>query len=67
MRSASTEAGLPEPIFQEDQGFSVIFRKDVFSAEYLNRMGLNARQIQAVEYIREKGKITNSEFQVLAQ
>jgi ATP-dependent DNA helicase RecG len=66
MRSASAEAGLPEPVFQEDQGFSVIFRKDVFSAEYLNRMGLNARQIQAVEYIREKGKITNSEFQVLA-
>jgi ATP-dependent DNA helicase RecG len=66
MRSACLEAGIPEPVFQEDQGFSVIFRKDIFSAEYLNRMGLNARQILAVEYIRAKGKITNSEFQVLA-
>jgi len=66
MCRASAEAGIPEPVFQEDQGFSVIFRKDVFSAESLSRMGLNARQIQAVEYIREKGKITNSEFQVLA-
>jgi ATP-dependent DNA helicase RecG len=66
MRSASAEAGLPEPVFQEDQGFSVIFRKDIFSAEYLIQEGLNARQIQAVGYIREKGKITNSEFQVLA-
>jgi ATP-dependent DNA helicase RecG len=27
---------------------------------------LNARQVQAVEFIRAKGKITNSEFQILA-
>jgi ATP-dependent DNA helicase RecG len=66
IRSASEAAGIPEPIFQEDQGFSVIFRKDVFSSEYLSQIGLNARQVQAVEFIRAKGKITNSEFQILA-
>ena len=66
MRSANEAAGLPEPVFQEDQGFSVIFRKDVFTTDYLSRVGLNSRQIQAVEFIRAKGKITNSEFQALA-
>jgi len=66
MRSASEAAGLPEPVFQEDQGFSVTFRKDVFNPDSLSQIGLNRRQIQVVEYIRAKGKITNSEFQTLA-
>jgi ATP-dependent DNA helicase RecG len=66
IRTACAEAGLPEPVFQEDQGFSVVFRKDIFNEEYLRQQGLNNRQIQAVAYIREHGKITNSEFQILA-
>jgi len=66
IRTACAEAELPEPVFQEDQGFSVIFKKDIFNAEYLGLQGLNDRQIQAVAYIREHGKITNSEFQILA-
>jgi ATP-dependent DNA helicase RecG len=66
IRTACAEAGLPEPVFQEDQGFSVVFKKDIFNAEYLGLQGLNDRQIQAVAYIREHGKITNSEFQILA-
>jgi len=63
MRSASAEAGLPEPVFQEDQGFSVIFRKDVFDRDYLVRAGLSERQITAVLYTRENGKITNADYQ----
>jgi hypothetical protein len=35
VRSASEAAGIPEPVFQEDQGFSVTFRKDVFDPESL--------------------------------
>ncbi|MCX6698498.1 MAG: helix-turn-helix domain-containing protein [Methanomicrobiales archaeon] len=66
IRTACAEAGLPEPVFQEEQGFSVVFRKDIFNAEALGQQGLNARQIQAVAYIREHGKITNSQFQILA-
>ena len=66
MRSASAEAGLPEPVFQEDQGFSVIFRKDVFNREYLVRAGLSERQISAVLYVRENGKITNADYQRIA-
>lgn len=29
----------------------------------LRKMGLNERQIKAVKYVKEKGKITNSEYQ----
>jgi len=66
MRSASAEAGLPEPVFQEDQGFSVIFRKDVFNRDYLVRAGLSERQISAVLYARDNGKITNADYQRIA-
>jgi ATP-dependent DNA helicase RecG len=66
-RSASEAAGIPEPVFQEDQGFSVIFRKDVFNREYLIRTGLSERQISAVLYARDNGKITNAEFQRTAE
>jgi len=66
MRTASADAGLPEPVFREDQGFSVIFRKDVFNREYLIRTGLSERQISAVLYARENGKITNADYQKLA-
>jgi len=65
MRSASAEAGLPEPVFHEDQGFSVIFRKDVFSAEYLAQMKLNERQLQAIPYLRKQGSISKREYQDL--
>ena len=63
MYSACTDAGIPEPVFQEDQGFSVIFRKDVFNRDYLMRAGLSERQISAVLYARENGKITNADYQ----
>jgi len=66
IRTACAEAGLPEPVFQENQGFSVVFRKDIFNAKDLGQLGLNARQIQAIAYIRVHGKITNSQFQILA-
>lgn len=66
IRTACADAKLPEPVFQEDQGFSVIFKKDIFNEEYLGQQGLNDRQIKAVAFIREHGKITNSEFQILA-
>jgi ATP-dependent DNA helicase RecG len=66
MRSASADAGLPEPVFHEDRGFSVIFRKDVFDRNYLVQAGLSERQISAVLYARETGKITNSDYQRIA-
>jgi len=62
MRKACTKAGIPEPKFEEHQGFRVIFRKDIYTEEYLRKLGLNERQIKAVLYVKEKGKITNKEY-----
>jgi len=44
-------------------GFSVRFYKDIYTEENLKKMGLNERQIKAVMYVKEKGKITNKEYQ----
>ncbi|MCD4843288.1 MAG: helix-turn-helix domain-containing protein [Methanosarcinales archaeon] len=57
------DAGLPEPIFEEYQGFQVVFRKDVYDEEYLRSLNLNERQIKAVMYVKEKEQITNKEYQ----
>ena len=55
--------GLPEPEFREEMGgFSVYFRKDVYTEEYLKELGLSERQIKAVMYVKEKGGITNREY-----
>lgn len=57
------KAGLPEPEFKEEfGGFSVYFYKDIYIEENLRKMGLNQRQIKAVMYVKEKGKITNKEY-----
>ena len=65
MRRACQKAGIPEPKFEVDKGFRVIFRKDIYTEEYLRKLGLNERQIKAVMYVKEKGKITNKEYQQL--
>ncbi len=58
--------GLPEPEFQHQQGgFLVTFSKDPYTPERLRALGLNERQIQAVLYVKEHGKITNREFRAL--
>lgn len=57
---------LPMPVFDEKfDGFLVIFRKDIYTAEYLKEVGLNERQIKAVMYVKGKEKITNKEYQEL--
>ncbi len=57
------EQGLPPPEFMEEfGGFSVVFRKDIYNEKYLRDIGLNERQIKAVLYVKEKGKITNKEY-----
>lgn len=58
------EAGLPEPIFEESWGgVMVTFLKDIYTEEYLKNLNLNERQIKALLYIKENGKITNSDYQ----
>ncbi len=63
------EQGLPEPEFIDTPigigAFTIAFNKDIYTEEQLRKMGLNERQIKAVMYAREKGKITNKEYQAL--
>ncbi|NIM15803.1 MAG: hypothetical protein GTO45_27750 [Candidatus Aminicenantes bacterium] len=65
MCKACSEVGLPEPHFEEYQGFRVTFRRDIFTEEYLRNLGLNERHIKALKYAKEKGKITNKDYQII--
>lgn len=59
-------AGLPEPEFEERVGgFWVTFRKDSLTEEQLRENGLNERQIQALLHLKEKRRLTNTEYQRL--
>jgi ATP-dependent DNA helicase RecG len=61
---ACKAAGLPEPTMEEKWGgFLVTLFKERFSKEELQKLGLNERQVKAVLYVKEKGKITNKEYQ----
>jgi ATP-dependent DNA helicase RecG len=63
MMEVCQAAGLPEPEFAEITGaFVVTFRKSKLTREYLEGLGLNERQIAAVEYVRRQGRITNREY-----
>ena len=60
------QAGIPEPVFSYDSSdISVEFRKDIYNEKYLQSLNLTERQIKAVLYVKEKGKITNSDYQTL--
>ncbi|MCL2149291.1 MAG: hypothetical protein FWH47_08155 [Methanomassiliicoccaceae archaeon] len=39
--------------------FMVALYKDMFNEAELTKLGLNSRQVKAVIYVKEKGKITN--------
>ncbi len=60
------QAGLPEPeLIEQDGGFFLTLFKNNLTKEQLTKLGLNERQLKAVEYVKEKGKITNKEYQSL--
>lgn len=60
------QAELPEPEMTElDGGFIITLFKDNLTPEQLAKLGLNDRQVKAVLFVKEKGKITNSEYQIL--
>ena len=59
-------AGLPEPRFEiMSGGISVTFFRDFLTKDYLSKKELNERQIEAVLFVKRKGRITNSEYQEL--
>jgi ATP-dependent DNA helicase RecG len=58
------QAGLPDPeIIEQDGGILVTLFKNKYSADQLRKLGLNERQVKAVIYVVENGKITNSDYQ----
>lgn len=61
------KAGIFLEFKEISNGFSVVFRKDIYTEEYLKKLGLNDRQVKAVLYVKEKEKITNKEYQELTK
>jgi ATP-dependent DNA helicase RecG len=67
MLDECASSGLPEPEFEERTGgLWLTFRKDMWTEEHLRSLGLNERQIKAMGYVREKGRITNADVRRLA-
>jgi ATP-dependent DNA helicase RecG len=60
-------AGLPEPLIENvSGGISVTLFKDISKKTIDFGPGeLNTRQLKALEFIREKGKIRNADYQIL--
>jgi ATP-dependent DNA helicase RecG len=57
---------LPIPEFQSTpNSFTVTFHRGVPTDERLRRLGLIERQVKAVHFIRERGSISNAEYQSL--
>lgn len=58
------QAELPEPEMVDlDGGISITLFKDNITLEKLTKFGLNDRQIKAVLILKERGRITNNEYQ----
>ena len=59
------KAGLPEPEFVSVRNleFQTIIARDVYTDVALANMGLNERQLTAVKYVKEKGRISNKIYQ----
>ena len=64
MLEGCKEYNIPEPVIVEEQGgLSVTFLKDIYTAEYLQTLNLNERQIKGILHAKEKGSIKNAEYQ----
>ena len=60
------DAGLPEPeIIERDGGMLITLFKDILNEDQLIKLGLNERQVKAVLFAKEKGSISNSQYQQL--
>lgn len=59
-------AELPEPeMVERDGGFLITLFKERLTEDQLQKLGLNERQTKALTYLKEKGKISNTEYQKL--
>jgi ATP-dependent DNA helicase RecG len=55
----------PEFVLIRNKEFRTILSRDTFTENSLVRLGLNERQIKAIKYVKEKGRITNREYRQL--
>jgi len=63
MIDACRNAGLPEPEFESDSGgFRALFRKIVPLEQRVAGLDLNERQLAALRYVQEKGRVTKQEY-----
>lgn len=61
------EAGLPEPTFALSAGsFIVTLWRDWLTSDVLTALDLNDRQVKAVAHVKHHGKISNADYQQLA-
>ncbi|MDE2231529.1 MAG: DUF4062 domain-containing protein [Candidatus Omnitrophica bacterium] len=69
MIKACREQGTPEPQFDvyRNLEFKTILPRDIFTEDVLQRMDLNERQVRAIKFIKEHGKITNKEYSQLSK
>ena len=64
MISYCKDAKIPTPYYLfEGSDFLVEFKKDIYNEEFLSQINLSKRQIKAVLFVKEKGRITNKEYQ----
>jgi ATP-dependent DNA helicase RecG len=68
MAAALREAGHSEPEFEVKTAgrFRVILRQGPAAQARLQEMGLNSRQVQLMDYVREHGRITNRAYRELS-
>lgn len=68
MTTGCREAGLPEPEFAQSGGeFVVTLWRDWLTDAVLAEFGLNERQMRAIQFVKEKGRINNTEYQDLVK
>ncbi len=68
MITGCREAGLPEPEFAQSGGeFVVTLWRDWLTDTVLAALEINERQKQAIRFVKEKGRINNSEYQGLVK
>ena len=59
-------ADIPEPVFSYNSSdISIEFRKDIYNEKYLQSLNLNDRQVKAILFVKNKGNITNGEYQTI--
>ena len=48
---------------EQDGGFIITLFKNNLTEENLVKLGLNDRQLKAISFVKEKGRITNKDYQ----